>query len=92
MRANAGVLLKSQLQLYLLQIAFSCGRMCNKNRRKNLSSDRLTNFCSLLWAESRQRKVTWSLVKETRRWLDMATRFAPLAASDVNYHPLAVDV
>ena len=32
------------------------------------------NFCSLLWAESRQRKVTWPSAKETRRWLEMATR------------------
>ena len=35
-----------------------CGRICSRKRRKNLSSDRVKGFCSLLWAESRQRKVT----------------------------------
>jgi len=33
------------------------------------------SFCSLLCAESRQRKVTLSSVNETRRWLEMATRW-----------------
>jgi len=48
------------------------GSRCNRKRRKNSSRDRVINFCSLLWAESRQRKVTFP--SETRsvdgwRWL-----------------------
>ncbi len=45
-----------------------------QQRRKNSSRDRDSNFCSLLWAESRQRNVTWPLANATRRWLEMATR------------------
>jgi len=48
------------------------GSRCNRKRRKNSSRDRVINFCSLLWAESRQRKVTFH--QKTRsvdgwRWL-----------------------
>src|SRR6266404_2029679 len=50
------------------------GSRCNRKRRKNSSRDRVINFCSLLWAESRQRKVTFPSANETRRWLEMATR------------------
>jgi hypothetical protein len=35
------------------------GSTCNKKRRRNSSSDRVSNFCSLWCAESRQRKVTF---------------------------------
>jgi hypothetical protein len=35
------------------------GSRCNRKRRKNSSRDRVSNFCSLLWAESRQRKITF---------------------------------
>ena len=51
------------------------GSRCNRNRRKNSSSDRVSNFCSLWWAESRQRNVTVPSAKETSRWLEMATRW-----------------
>src|SRR5713101_2676107 len=51
------------------------GSRCNRKRRKNSSTARVSNFCSLLWAESRQRKVTFPSAKETRRWLEMATRW-----------------
>src|SRR5690348_2635818 len=51
------------------------GSRCRRKRRRNSSSDKLTNFCSLLWAESRQRKVTWLSAKATNRWLEMATRW-----------------
>ena len=50
------------------------GSRCNRKRRKNSSRDRVINFCSLLCAESRQRKVTFPSANETRRWLEMATR------------------
>ena len=50
------------------------GRRCNRKRRKNSSRDRVSNFCSLLCAESRQRNVTLPSANETRRWLEMATR------------------
>src|SRR6266849_5246537 len=43
------------------------GSRCNRKRRKNSSTARVSNFCSLLWAESRQRNVTWPLANETRR-------------------------
>src|SRR5271166_7106240 len=51
------------------------GSRCNRKRRKNSSTDRGSNFCSLLWAESRQRIVTLPSAKETKRWLEMATRW-----------------
>ena len=51
------------------------GRMCSKKRHKNSSSDRDSNFCWLWSEELRQRKVTWPSAKETRRWLEMATRW-----------------
>ena len=44
-----------------------------RKRRRNSSNDTVKSFCSLLWAESRQRKVTFPSVNETRRWLEMAT-------------------
>ena len=47
----------------------------NRKRRKNSSRDRVINFCSLLWAESRQRKVTFPSANEISRWLEMATRW-----------------
>jgi hypothetical protein len=34
----------------------------------------VSNFCSLLCAESRQRNVTFPSANETRRWLEIATR------------------
>ena|ERR1700731_2688640 len=49
------------------------GSRCNRKRRKNSSTDRGSNFCSLLWAESRQRNVTVPSANETRRRLEMAT-------------------
>src|SRR5437016_1309714 len=51
------------------------GSRCNRKRRKNSSSDRGSDLCSLWWAESRQRNVTLPSAKETRRWLEMATRW-----------------
>src|SRR6266853_6045828 len=51
------------------------GSRCNRKRRKNSSRDRVINFCSLLCAESRQRNVTFPSANETRRWLEMATRW-----------------
>ena len=39
------------------------GSRCSRKRRKNSSSDRVSSFCSLLWAESRQRKVTLPVSK-----------------------------
>src|SRR5712691_11518928 len=51
------------------------GSRCNRKRRKNSSRDRVINFCSLLWAESRQRNVTVPSANETSRWLEMATRW-----------------
>jgi hypothetical protein len=44
-------------------------------RRRNSSRDKVINGCSLLWAESRQRKVTLWSTKEISRWLEMATRW-----------------
>src|SRR5258707_11982136 len=52
-----------------------CGSRCNRKRRKNSSRDRVINFCSLLWEESRQRKVTFPSANEISRWLEMATRW-----------------
>src|SRR6266700_2382027 len=51
------------------------GSRCNRKRRRNSSSARVINLCSLLCAESRQRKVTWLSADETSRWLEMATRW-----------------
>src|SRR5467141_5062916 len=51
------------------------GSRCNRKRRKNSSRDRVINFCSLLWAESRQRNVTFPSASEISRWLEMATRW-----------------
>src|SRR6267143_1370761 len=51
------------------------GSRCNRKRRKNSSRDRVINFCSLLWAESRQRNVTFPSENEISRWLEMATRW-----------------
>jgi hypothetical protein len=48
------------------------GSRCSRKQRKNSSSDRVSNFCSLLWAESRQRNVTFPSANETRRWLGEA--------------------
>src|SRR5438034_10639983 len=45
------------------------GSRCNRKRRKNSSRDRVINFCSLLWAESRQRNVTLPSANETSRWV-----------------------
>src|SRR5205807_995614 len=45
-----------------------CGSRCKRKRLKNSSTGRGSNFCLLLSAESRQRKVTWPWVKETSRW------------------------
>src|SRR5882724_1500734 len=51
------------------------GSRCNRKRRKNSSSNRVINFCSLLCVESRQRNVTSPSANETSRWLEMATRW-----------------
>src|SRR5215469_13554913 len=52
-----------------------CGRMWSRKRVRNSLTDRGKGFCLLPSAESRQRKVTWPSAKETRRWLEMATRW-----------------
>src|SRR6266567_3471856 len=51
------------------------GSRCSRKRDKNSSSDKVISFCSLLWTESRQRKVTFWSAEETSRWLEMATRW-----------------
>jgi hypothetical protein len=51
------------------------GSRCSRKRDKNSSSDKVISFCSLLSAESRQRKVTFWSAEETSRWLEMATRW-----------------
>ena len=51
------------------------GSRCNRKRRRNSSIGKVMSFCSLSLAESRQRKVTFPSVNETRRWLEMATRW-----------------
>ena len=43
------------------------GSRCNRKRRKKSSSGRVSSFCSLWWAESRQRKVTFPSANETKR-------------------------
>src|SRR5271155_2615974 len=51
------------------------GSRCNRKRRKNSSTGRGSSFCSLWWAESRQRNETVPSANETRRWLEIATRW-----------------
>jgi len=42
------------------------GSTCNRKRRKNSSSDRTISFCSLLWAEARQRKGDLAIGKRNQ--------------------------
>ena len=50
-------------------------KQVQQERRRNSSRERVISRCSFLWAESRQRKVTFWSAKETSRWLEMATRW-----------------
>ena len=51
------------------------GKGVEEKAPQELLHGQVIKRCWLAWAESRQRKVTWSPTKETRRWLEMATRW-----------------
>ena len=51
------------------------GEQVQQEAAQEFIDDRVSGLCSLLWAESRQRNVTSPSANETRRWLEMATRW-----------------